>query len=132
MRAVSWYVLNLSLQCQLISGTMRIPSDTKNHTSQFIQVTTTTTKTTATTTTTTTTTTTIIIIIIIILVGVWAHGDFCKISSRTGGIVMLGRRYSSSCCICFEFILFFSDGTLNPSGVRFGSAEIYNISKMNK
>ena len=28
-----------------------------------------------------------------------------------GGIVMLGR----------------SDGTLNPNGVRFGSAEIYNI-----
>ncbi|XP_074640597.1 acetoacetyl-CoA synthetase-like [Tubulanus polymorphus] len=43
--------------------------------------------------------------------GVWAHGDFCSISSQTGGILMLGR----------------SDGTLNPNGVRFGSAEIYNI-----
>ncbi|XP_064392803.1 acetoacetyl-CoA synthetase-like [Halichondria panicea] len=43
--------------------------------------------------------------------GVWAHGDYCVINSRTGGIVMLGR----------------SDGTLNPAGVRFGSAEIYNI-----
>jgi acetoacetyl-CoA synthetase len=43
--------------------------------------------------------------------GVWAHGDYCNINSETGGIVMLGR----------------SDGTLNPSGVRFGSAEIYNI-----
>lgn len=43
--------------------------------------------------------------------GVWAHSDFCTISSTTGGLVMLGR----------------SDGTLNPSGVRFGSAEIYNI-----
>lgn len=43
--------------------------------------------------------------------GVWAHGDFCAISSQTSGIVMLGR----------------SDGTLNPSGVRFGSAEIYAI-----
>lgn len=43
--------------------------------------------------------------------GVWAHGDFCSISSETGGIVMLGR----------------SDGTLNPAGVRFGSADIYNI-----
>ncbi|XP_025089979.1 acetoacetyl-CoA synthetase-like isoform X2 [Pomacea canaliculata] len=43
--------------------------------------------------------------------GVWAHGDFCLISSKTGGIVMLGR----------------SDGTLNPNGVRFGSAEIYHI-----
>jgi acetoacetyl-CoA synthetase len=45
--------------------------------------------------------------------GVWAHGDFCSINSETGGIVMLGR----------------SDGTLNPSGVRFGSAEIYNIGR---
>ncbi|KAF7687150.1 hypothetical protein HF521_014378 [Silurus meridionalis] len=43
--------------------------------------------------------------------GVWAHGDFCKINPKTGGIVMLGR----------------SDGTLNPNGVRFGSSEIYNI-----
>ncbi|XP_070573121.1 acetoacetyl-CoA synthetase-like [Ptychodera flava] len=43
--------------------------------------------------------------------GLWAHGDFCVINSRTGGVVMLGR----------------SDGTLNPNGVRFGSAELYNI-----
>ncbi|CAM2103070.1 acetoacetyl-CoA synthetase [Lepidochelys kempii] len=43
--------------------------------------------------------------------GVWAHGDYCKINPETGGIIMLGR----------------SDGTLNPSGVRFGSSEIYNI-----
>ncbi|KAK7087117.1 acetoacetyl-CoA synthetase-like [Littorina saxatilis] len=43
--------------------------------------------------------------------GVWTHGDFCCINSKTGGIVMLGR----------------SDGTLNPNGVRFGSAEIYHI-----
>ena len=35
----------------------------------------------------------------------WAHGDFCRIDSRTDGLVMLGR----------------SDGTLNPNGVRFGS-----------
>lgn len=27
-------------------------------------------------------------------VGVWAHGDYCKINPKTGGIVMLGRRYS--------------------------------------
>jgi acetoacetyl-CoA synthetase len=33
------------------------------------------------------------------------------INSKTGGVHMLGR----------------SDGTLNPSGVRFGSAELYNI-----
>ncbi|XP_065831131.1 acetoacetyl-CoA synthetase-like isoform X2 [Oscarella lobularis] len=43
--------------------------------------------------------------------GVWTHGDFCAVNPKTGGIVMLGR----------------SDGTLNPNGVRFGSAEIYNI-----
>ncbi|CAH2295729.1 acetoacetyl- synthetase [Pelobates cultripes] len=43
--------------------------------------------------------------------GIWAHGDYCKINPKTGGIVMLGR----------------SDGTLNPNGVRFGSSEIYNI-----
>ncbi|KAG8011863.1 Acetoacetyl-CoA synthetase [Nibea albiflora] len=43
--------------------------------------------------------------------GVWAHGDYCKINPKTGGLVMLGR----------------SDGTLNPNGVRFGSSEIYNI-----
>ncbi|KAJ1978666.1 hypothetical protein H4R34_003120 [Dimargaris verticillata] len=41
----------------------------------------------------------------------WYHGDFVWINQHTGGIVMLGR----------------SDGTLNPSGVRFGSAELYNI-----
>ncbi|KAM0129873.1 hypothetical protein ACHAQE_004594 [Botrytis cinerea] len=43
--------------------------------------------------------------------GVWHHGDFIKFSPATGGIYMLGR----------------SDGILKPSGVRFGSAEIYNI-----
>jgi acetoacetyl-CoA synthetase len=43
--------------------------------------------------------------------GVWAHGDFLLINPKTRGFFMLGR----------------SDGTLNPSGVRFGSAEIYNI-----
>jgi len=24
--------------------------------------------------------------------GMWAHGDYCKINPKTGGIVMLGRR----------------------------------------
>ncbi|KAL1921442.1 uncharacterized protein VTP21DRAFT_11158 [Calcarisporiella thermophila] len=42
---------------------------------------------------------------------VWYHGDFIWINPNTRGVVMLGR----------------SDGTLNPSGVRFGSAEIYNV-----
>ena len=43
--------------------------------------------------------------------GVWHHGDFVKINPTTGGLVMLGR----------------SDGVLKPAGVRFGSAEIYNV-----
>ncbi|XP_013064717.2 acetoacetyl-CoA synthetase-like [Biomphalaria glabrata] len=42
---------------------------------------------------------------------IWAHGDYCLINSETGGVLMLGR----------------SDGTLNPNGVRFGSAEIYHV-----
>ncbi|KAH6611565.1 acetoacetyl- synthase [Trichoderma cornu-damae] len=43
--------------------------------------------------------------------GVWAQGDFCAVSPRTGAVLMLGR----------------SDGVLNPSGVRFGSADIYAV-----
>ena len=43
--------------------------------------------------------------------GVWHHGDFIRINPQTGGLVMLGR----------------SDGVLKPAGVRFGSAEIYNV-----
>jgi acetoacetyl-CoA synthetase len=43
--------------------------------------------------------------------GVWHHGDFIRFNPRTGGLIMLGR----------------SDGVLKPAGVRFGSAEIYNV-----
>ena len=44
--------------------------------------------------------------------GVWAHGDYVRFSrSSPPGLVMLGR----------------CDGTLNPCGVRFGSAEIYSV-----
>jgi acetoacetyl-CoA synthetase len=43
--------------------------------------------------------------------GVWHHGDFVRFDPVTGGMVMLGR----------------SDGILKPAGVRFGSAEIYNV-----
>jgi acetoacetyl-CoA synthetase len=43
--------------------------------------------------------------------GVWHHGDFVRFEEGTRGITMLGR----------------SDGILKPSGVRFGSAEIYNV-----
>ncbi|EXJ63370.1 acetoacetate-CoA ligase [Cladophialophora psammophila CBS 110553] len=42
--------------------------------------------------------------------GIWHQGDFVSMSPITGGFTMLGR----------------SDGVLNPSGVRFGSAEICN------
>ncbi|RJO67261.1 MAG: acetoacetate--CoA ligase [Myxococcales bacterium] len=41
--------------------------------------------------------------------GKWRHGDYIVIA-RHGGVVMLGR----------------SDATLNPGGVRIGTAEIYN------
>ncbi len=41
---------------------------------------------------------------------IWAHGDFIKITD-SGGVVVYGR----------------SDATLNPGGVRIGTAEIYRI-----
>jgi len=42
---------------------------------------------------------------------VWTHGDFVVIHPVTKNLVFLGR----------------ADGVLNPSGVRFGSAEIYSV-----
>jgi acetoacetyl-CoA synthetase len=42
---------------------------------------------------------------------VWAHGDFISIHPTTKQVHLHGR----------------ADGVLNPSGVRFGSAEIYNV-----
>jgi acetoacetyl-CoA synthetase len=42
---------------------------------------------------------------------VWTHGDFVMLHPVTGQLIFLGR----------------ADGVLNPSGVRFGSAEIYSI-----
>ena len=41
---------------------------------------------------------------------IWHHGDFAKIT-KNGGFVIFGR----------------SDTTLNPGGVRLGTAEIYNV-----
>ncbi len=41
---------------------------------------------------------------------VWTHGDFVEITSR-GGVIVYGR----------------SDATLNPGGVRIGTAEIYRL-----
>jgi acetoacetyl-CoA synthetase len=42
--------------------------------------------------------------------GVWHHGDFCSVTEH-GGYVITGR----------------SDATLNPGGVRIGTAEIYRV-----
>ncbi|CAG7562632.1 unnamed protein product [Fusarium equiseti] len=42
---------------------------------------------------------------------VWAHGDFVSIHPTTRALMFHGR----------------ADGVLNPSGVRFGSSEIYSI-----
>ena len=40
--------------------------------------------------------------------GIWSHGDYARLTP-TGGVVIYGR----------------SDATLNPGGVRIGTAEIY-------
>ena len=42
--------------------------------------------------------------------GIWTHGDFIEVTER-GGLIMYGR----------------SDATLNPGGVRIGTAEIYRV-----
>jgi acetoacetyl-CoA synthetase len=42
---------------------------------------------------------------------VWRHGDYIIVHTNTGGITFLGR----------------SDAVLKPSGVRIGTAEIYNV-----
>ncbi|KUJ09192.1 acetyl-CoA synthetase-like protein [Mollisia scopiformis] len=41
----------------------------------------------------------------------WTHGDFIMIHPQTRQVIFLGR----------------ADGVLNPSGVRFGSADIYSV-----
>jgi len=43
--------------------------------------------------------------------GIWRHGDYVVMHSDTGGITFYGR----------------SDAVLKPSGVRIGTAEIYNV-----
>jgi len=43
--------------------------------------------------------------------GVWHHGDFIEIREDTGGVIIFGR----------------SDATLNPGGVRIGTADIYSV-----
>ena len=42
--------------------------------------------------------------------GIWRHGDYVMRNSQTGGFIFFGR----------------SDSVLKPSGVRIGTAEIYN------
>lgn len=42
---------------------------------------------------------------------VWTHGDFIQYHLVTGQVLFLGR----------------ADGVLNPSGVRFGSSDIYSV-----
>lgn len=42
---------------------------------------------------------------------VWTHGDFIQVHPVTGQVLFLGR----------------ADGVLNPSGVRFGSSDIYSV-----
>lgn len=42
--------------------------------------------------------------------GIWRHGDYIKITNN-GGVIVYGR----------------SDSTLNPGGVRIGTAEIYKV-----
>ncbi|EME49942.1 hypothetical protein DOTSEDRAFT_41092 [Dothistroma septosporum NZE10] len=44
-------------------------------------------------------------------IDVWAQHDWLQCNPKTGGLIMHGR----------------SDGVLNPSGIRFGSSEIYSI-----
>ena len=45
------------------------------------------------------------------ILDVWTHGDFVMIHPITKQLIFLGR----------------TDGVLNPSGVRFGSADIYRV-----
>lgn len=42
---------------------------------------------------------------------VWAQGDFCQVHPQSKAMLMQGR----------------SDGVLNPSGIRFGSSDIYAV-----
>ena len=45
--------------------------------------------------------------------GVWRHGDYVVFHSDTGGVTFYGR----------------SDAVLKPSGVRIGTAEVYNVAE---
>jgi acetoacetyl-CoA synthetase len=60
--------------------------------------------------------------------GVWRHGDFIAMNPRTKGYIIFGRRFVVAPCLYSEARpVAYSDGVLNPSGVRFGSGEIYAV-----
>jgi len=61
-------------------------------------------------------------------IGVWRQGDFVVKNPKTNGFIFLGRRLLT----IYELYDMHShdphsDGVLNPSGVRFGSGEIYTV-----
>lgn len=70
--------------------------------------------------------------------GVWRQGDYVTVNPSTKGVLILGRRsvhpVALQCSLCqplvwivAEPIPIHSDGVLNPSGIRFGSGEIYGV-----
>ncbi|KAJ6625755.1 hypothetical protein B0H10DRAFT_2174015 [Mycena sp. CBHHK59/15] len=66
--------------------------------------------------------------------GIWRQGDFIVSNPLTKGIMILGRRFAFTLTPSITFSLISppgrvsdSDGVLNPSGVRFGSGEIYTV-----
>jgi acetoacetyl-CoA synthetase len=67
--------------------------------------------------------------------GVWRHGDFIAMNPSTRGYIIFGRRFASSVpyifprspCMLMRAPVTYSDGVLNPSGVRFGTGEIYSV-----
>jgi acetoacetyl-CoA synthetase len=62
-------------------------------------------------------------------IDVWAQHDWIHINPATGGVVMHGRRYSPTPSLSLPQLPLTpsSDGVLNPSGIRFGSSEVYSI-----
>ena len=67
---------------------------------------------------------------------VWHHGDFIAMNPHTRGYIIFGRRFAFPAlpsshlkflCVLMRASITNSDGVLNPSGVRFGSGEVYNV-----
>lgn len=61
----------------------------------------------------------------------WAQHDWASFNPLTGGAQVHGRRYGPSLAL---FLVWhgwqaYSDGVLNPQGIRFGSSEIYSITE---